>query len=505
MKAIMVMFDSLNRRMLPPYGCDWIHAPNFQRLAERTVTFDNFYIASAPCMPARRELHTGRYNLLHRSWGPIEPFDDSMPRILDEKGIHSHLASDHFHYWEEGGATYHTRYTTWELSRGQEGDPWKGQVADPQIPDSPSGRSGRSWRQDWVTRGHIVEEEDWPQVQTFRQGLEFIEANHDQDNWFLQIETFDPHEPFFAPQKYRDLYPLDHKDSSFDWPSYRPVEETAEQVQQVRYEYAALLSMCDAYLGKVLDKMDELDLWQDTMLIVNTDHGFLLGEHNWWAKVVQPFYNEVAHTPFFIWDPRHGRAGKRCAALAQTIDLAPTLLEFFGLDRPPDMLGVPLAASLAASGESERSALRPTGLFGIHGGHVNCTDGRYVYMRAPATPENGPLFDYTLMPTNMKRPFSLAELRDAKLAEPFSFTKGCPVLKVPAYEVPWDASASVNRIVVDAYQFGTLLFDVEHDPQQEHPIQDSDVEEKMIGHLTRLMLENDAPPEQFLRLGLSPP
>jgi arylsulfatase A-like enzyme len=51
MKAIMVMFDSLNRRMLPPYGCDWVKAPNFERLAQKTVVFDNSYAGSLPCMP----------------------------------------------------------------------------------------------------------------------------------------------------------------------------------------------------------------------------------------------------------------------------------------------------------------------------------------------------------------------------------------------------------------------------------------------------------------------
>jgi hypothetical protein len=169
------------------------------------------------------------------------------------------------------------------------------------------------------------------------------------------------------------------------------------------------------------------------------------------------------------------------------------------------MLGVPLAETLSGDVGGGRAVIREAALFGVHGGHVNCTDGRYVYMRAPATPENRPLFDYTLMPTHMKRPFSLTELRDAGLAEPFSFTKGCPLLKVPAYEAPWDASAPVHRIVVDAHQLGTLLFDLEQDPQQEHPIQDRDVEGKMIDHLVRLMVENDAPPEQFLRLGVSQP
>ena len=87
MKAIMIMFDSLNRHMLPPYGCEWIRAPSFERLARHAVTFENSYVGSMPCMPARRELHTGRYNFLHRSWGPLEPFDDSMPQILKENGV----------------------------------------------------------------------------------------------------------------------------------------------------------------------------------------------------------------------------------------------------------------------------------------------------------------------------------------------------------------------------------------------------------------------------------
>lgn len=98
MKAIMVMYDSLNRRMLSPYGCDWIPTPNFDRLARRSVTFDCNYVGSMPCMPARRELHTGRYNFEHRDWGPLEPFDDSMPEILKNRGIYTHLTTDHLHY-----------------------------------------------------------------------------------------------------------------------------------------------------------------------------------------------------------------------------------------------------------------------------------------------------------------------------------------------------------------------------------------------------------------------
>ncbi len=486
----MIMFDSLNRRMLPPYGGEWIHAPNFERLARRTVTFDNCYVGSMPCMPARRELHTGRYNFLHRSWGPIEPFDDSMPQIIRENGVCTHLITDHVHYWEDGGLNYHSRYESYELVRGQEGDQWKGQVDPPpdlppknrqDAPDQPE----RMWVQDWINRSYMPTPEDQPQAITFQLGLEFIQANHHADNWFLQIETFDPHEPFFSHQKYKDLYAHDYDGPHFDWPSYGPVVEPSEQVEHARYEYAALVSMCDEQLGAVLNVMDELDLWHDTMLIVCTDHGFLLGEHDWWAKNVQPWYNENAHAPLFIWDPRCGKAGERRGSLVQMIDFPATLLEFFGLSLPPDVQGVPLADTIAND-----TPVREAALFGVHGGHVNVTDGRYVYMRAPVNPENKPLYEYTLMPTHIRSRFSVDELRTSQLAEPFSFTKGVRPLRIEAR--PW----------VKAYPFGTLLFDLQTDPRQQNPLNDPPREAKMIRHLIRLMLANDAPREQFERLGL---
>ncbi len=79
-------------------------------------------------MSARRELHTGRYNFLHRSWGSLKSLDDSMPEILKQNGVYTHLVSDHGHYWEDGGCTYHTRYNSWKISRGQEGNLWKNLV-----------------------------------------------------------------------------------------------------------------------------------------------------------------------------------------------------------------------------------------------------------------------------------------------------------------------------------------------------------------------------------------
>jgi arylsulfatase A-like enzyme len=496
MKCIMVMFDSLNRHMLPPYGCDWTHAPNFKRLAERTVTFENSYVCSMPCMPARRDLHTGRPNFLHRGWGPLEPFDDSSVALLKKAGIYTHLASDHYHYWEDGGATYHNRYSSWEFFRGQEGDLWYGQIADPKTPTNALGRHAKPdtyARQDLINRSVMRDEAQMPQPQTFAAGVDFIERNAAEDNWFLHLETFDPHEPFFAHRRYKDLYPYDSDALFFDWPGYRTVDaaggETPEAVQHIRYNYAALLSQCDAYLGDVLDAMDKHDLWKDTMLIVWTDHGFVLGEHDSWAKIWLPFYQEIANTPFFIWNPKVGKAGERRTALVQpSIDLGPTLLEFFGVERTADMLGKPLQDVL-----ENDTPVREAAIFGVHGRQVNVTDGRYVYMRAAATEDNGPLNHYTHMPTNMRGFLPLERLREMTLAPPFSFTKGCPTMQIPTKGWGTVAQSGIEQ---------TWLWDVQNDPKQSTPLHDPEIEAQMIRHLVRLMQECDAPAEQYVRLGL---
>ncbi|MBC7257336.1 MAG: sulfatase, partial [Chloroflexi bacterium] len=251
---------------------------------------------------------------------------------------------------------------TWSIVRGQEGDHWKAIVGE----TDPLNNDLRA--QDRVNRRYMTREELQPQSITFAEALEFLDTNHAADKWFLQIETFDPHEPFFTQQHYKDLYPDDYQGPDFDWPYYRRVTEPEEVIERCRHNYAALVTMCDRNLGRILEAMDRYDLWKDTLLIVNTDHGFLLGEHGWWAKCVMPFYNEIAHIPLFIWDPRSGRAGARITSLVQTIDLAPTILDFFGIEPPPDMQGVPLAQTIARD-----VPVREAGLFGIFGGHVNVT------------------------------------------------------------------------------------------------------------------------------------
>lgn len=496
MRAVMVMFDSLRLDFLPCYGGKGIELPNFKRLAEKTVTFDNSYVCSLPCMPARRELHTGRANFLHRGWTPLEPFDDSMPEILKQNGVYTRMVTDHNHYVEDGGATYHSRYSTWECNRGQEGDPWQGSAAPMEsrspyqvpyhekTPEAMKHFMHAMGYQDQLNRAARMQTADFPQAQTFAQGLDFIRKNSKYDNWFLQIETFDPHEPFDVPNEYLKRIVDPDTVSQMDWPPYAPVNESPEVVQELRNKYLALVAFCDESLGNVLDEFDRLGLWKDTMLIVNTDHGYLLGEHGWWAKSSMPDYTEIAHTPMFMWDPRCAISAERRNSLVQTIDLAPTLLDFFGVEIPKDMLGKSLTPVL-----QDDSPVRQYGIFGYHASVLNITDGRYVLMLAPK--EDAPqAYEYTLMPMRMRSRMSVADLQKAEWAKPFSFTKGCHVMRIPVSGNAWTHKLKAGTCT---------LYDLVNDPKQVSPIDDPQIVDRMKKELVALLKENDAPAETYDR------
>ncbi|HAK51274.1 MAG TPA: hypothetical protein DCM54_05140 [Gammaproteobacteria bacterium] len=115
-------------------------------------------------------------------------------------------------------------------------------------------------------------------------------------------------------------------------------------------------------------------------------------------------------------------------------------------------------------------------------------------MRAPE-PGNSPLNHYTLMPSHLRRPFSTEELKDMAWHEPLSFSKNCPVMRIPS-------NGPVGRT---PELFETRLFDIENDPDQTQPLNDPVVEQEMIDKMVRVMRQNDAPQEQFERLGLTIP
>jgi arylsulfatase A-like enzyme len=504
MRLIFLLFDSLNRRALESYGGTTVKTPNFNRLAERAVSFDTHYVGSMPCMPARRDLHTGRLNFLHRSWGPLEPFDNSFPVLLKRAGIHSHLVSDHYHYFEDGGWTYHQRYSSWDFVRGQEADKWKAMVQPPlerfreQYHEVQYETDPHGFRfQHMINRESIRAEEDFPAVQCFARSLEFLEVNRRADGWLLHLETFDPHEPFFAPARFRKDYPTNYGGPILDWPRYRKVLDRPDEIAELRANYAALVAMCDEYLGRLLDTMDQRGMWQDTALIMTTDHGFMLAEHDWWGKNRMPFYDEIAQIPLMIWHPDFAsETGEHRRALTQTIDLMPTILEIFGQKVPGEARGRSLLPLLAGE-----TPVREAALYGIFGGATNVTAGRYTYFRYPKDLFAQELFEYTLFPVHMHDFFQPAEFEGAALVDPFDFSKGLPMLRLPARR-------DAQRPPLQGGGFedaATVLYDTATDPGQMSPIAAPEVEARLTRAMLELMQAHDAPPEAYRRLDLAPP
>jgi len=138
--------------------------------------------------------------------------------------------------------------------------------------------------------------------------------------------------------------------------------------------------------------------------------------------------------------------------------------------------------------------IREYALFGMHGAHICITDGDYVYMRAdrPGTE----LYDYTLLPLHQHAMYAPEELRQAELVPPFAFTKGCPLLQIALPKGFYPYMSCMESPNDD------FLFNLVNDPGQLRPISDGPQELRLQRALVRLMEENDAPPEQYVRVGL---
>ncbi|MGV8985160.1 MAG: sulfatase [Cypionkella sp.] len=504
MKTVFVLFDSLNRHLLAPYGGTRIATPNFTRLAERSMTFDRHYVGSMPCMPARRDLLTGRLNFLHRSWGPMEPFDNAFPEILAGRGVYSHLVTDHFHYWEDGGATYHNRYDSYDFIRGQEGDPWKAMVQPhwQRLREKYHAQQFSDQRRDYksqnmINREFIRDEAEFPSVQVFDAGLEFLRRNEAADDWLVQIETFDPHEPFHAPARFKEAFDTGWKGTILDWPRYGRVDELPEECEELRANYYATVALCDHLLGRILDEFDAKDMWKDTALVVTTDHGFLLGEHDFWAKNRMNIYEEIAHIPLFIHDPRRPASdGKRCDGLTQTADLAATFLDLHGAQPPAEMMARSVLPMMDGAPSPHEAVL-----FGYFGGAVNITDGKHSYHRYPADIATQEINQYTLMPTHIFDFFSPEELSKAELEPAMSFTKGAPMLKVPVIS----RSPMYNVYGPGCFiEDDTRLYDLMADPGQLTPIAAPEVEARFCDQMAQMMRDLAAPSEAFTRMGFAP-
>ena len=487
MRSLVILLDTVRRDFLSCYGNQWVETPNIDRLAGRSVVYDNHYVGSLPCMPARHDMMSGRLNFFHQGWGGLEPYDTPITKVLRNNGVFSHMATDHYHYFHMGGENYVDTFDTWDFQRGQESDKWISLVDKPALPELE--QPSKLNIQNWVNRSGQRREEDFSGPRTVLGAVDWLERNARQDDWFLQLELFDPHEPFYVPEEYLRLYGVeDGAGPVWDWPAYEECRESPELVDVMRKRYAALLTMTDRWIGRVLDQLERQGVYDDTLIILTTDHGTHLGDHGYWMKNYMPVRNCLAHIPLIVKLPDGEGEGERCSALTQTPDLFRTLCVHHQAEPPAASQGIGFQE--AWRGERAHAAIA----FGYHGQAANVTDGRYTYFRNSVDPDAA-CYHYCSQPT--RRLFSDHALHaEVEHGFRFRFSGDLPLMRVPvrlSQRYHYDEAGGQGR---------HLLHDLDVDREQLAPIDDAAIERQMLEHLVAIMDQVEAPEEQYLRLGL---
>jgi arylsulfatase A-like enzyme len=498
MNIILVLIDSVNRNDLEPYGGSRFKTPNLAAFAKRAFRFDNHFVGSLPCMPARREIYSGTRDVLWRPWGPLEPFDPRLPRLLDLHGYGTAIITDHFHYWEESANGYIQSFESSEFIRGHEIDVWKPLLPDEDLPGwvklIEKYRPGLGKRY-YSNVADFEGEQDFFPAKVMSAACNWLDEKRESRPFFLQVESFDVHEPFDAPEPYASMYGDGKARDRFNlWPPYQDAarqnkfmaEASPEAIDFVRSQYGAKLTMVDHWFGKLMRTLDEKQLWGDTAVIVTTDHGHDLGERGNFGKQF-PHYDSHANIPLLIWDPRHRGNGKAISGLTSTIDLFATVLELAGAPAQPSQSNsaVPLMAGDPTKG---REAL----IYGTFGQGLCCTDGEWTIIQPPDRTKL--IFAYSTMVPFLQQPAGVA-------IEHGNFIPG---VSMPQWQVPMQLDGTTARRPGDSEP---MLFHRATDPGQTANLwsERPDQRDRMLALMSRFVAESGAPDELYDRLGLQRP
>ncbi|MDQ3691695.1 MAG: sulfatase-like hydrolase/transferase [Chloroflexota bacterium] len=403
MNVIVVMLDSLRRDHIGTYGNDWIRTPNIDRVAARGAVFDNAYVGSYPCLPARRDLWTGRYEFPFRGWGGLERNDVEFPGIISgmkllpgcqmpdpvapRPSLISMLILDNWLLISPDG-NYHRSFSGWDFIRGQEGDRW---ITDPTIPiQFPCDPRKLRWAYPEVAQhirntAHRRTESDYFAPQVMQSAIDWLERNREANAFLLWIDSFDPHEPWDPPAHYASLYDPGYVGESVISPRYGPSSYLSdEELRHAQALYAGEITMVDRWIGLLLDKIDQLGLAERSLILLMSDHGHLFGEHAtvgkpWAAIGDSNMYAELAHIPLIAAGPGIV-PGRRIRDLVQPVDVMPTVLEALGIDSAGlDLHGKSLLPLLRSGDGMGRDAV----FFGRHREALNVSDGTWTLFQWP--------------------------------------------------------------------------------------------------------------------------
>lgn len=348
---LLIVVDDL-RDTLGCYGHTVVKTPNIDRLANRGVRFERAYVQYPVCNASRSSFLTGlrpdqtgvtSNNTILRDKLPDVV---TWPQLLKDHGWHTAAFGKIFHLGGGRDPIAHARFV--DLPRS-----WHS-AQDFQA--TPAGRERYEGRN--VTDGALPwclwasakgTDDDQPDGQIGREVIAKMKELGDQP-WMIGAGFMKPHDPFIAPKKYFDLYPMDSITLYHDPAGMTPApslavgfgsygEAFAKFTDRERLEihraYLACTSFMDAQVGRVLDELDRRDLWDNTVVIFVGDHGYHLGEREWWNK--NTLYDRSCRTPLIIAAP--GVKPGVATGLVEFVDLLPTVGDFCNVKPPAGIVG----------------------------------------------------------------------------------------------------------------------------------------------------------------------
>lgn len=498
---VIVLLDSLNRHLLRSYGGDEFETPVLSRFAESALRFTRHHAGSLPCIPARHDILVGALDFPWRPWGSIEVWEEAISGPLRDRGVTSILVSDHPHLFETGGENYHTDFTAWMYERGHENDPWR-TAPDPTwagAPALPVERPVYHHGYDY-SRTYFRTEADFPGPKTMAAAAEWIHASAgSHDRFFMLVDEFDPHEPFDTPPPYAGMYDDGWDGPPAIWPPYLTDAVASgrldpRKARHIRGNYGAKLTMIDRWLGQLLEAIDQAGLTGSTGVVLCTDHGHYLGEHDLFGKPDAPVYRELGHIPLLVRWP--GQAHRDVDALTTSVDLHATVADLFGVSSEHPTHG----RSLLPLIEGRASSVRELALFGYWGRHVGVTDGRYRYLRG-CLEDNFPIS----MWSNRWSTMPVQPLPQLRLPRPDrrATLEYMPGTDVPVIRQPFEPGDALPFWAGHRPPAGSYLFDLDLDPDEAENRAGAPQEQVMADALAGELRRICAPTDLMQRMGIS--
>lgn len=349
MNIILIISDTFRYDNLFDRAAMPVRTPELDRFSQRAVSLSQMYTASFPTIPQRTDTTTGRYG-----W-PWYPWQDRrlsspnhMPELLRQAGYVSQLICDCPHLFKAG---INDGFDAAHATRGQEGDKYFLRMNHPIEEAMPAEKTrqqpqfqGRNLvdLSQWMNWSWHREEDRFA-PRTARLAIEWLEENYLHDPFFLWVDFFDPHEPWDPPEYMVKRYDPDYTGTPMLHPNYGLSSDYTEaELRNLRAHYVAEAEMTDRWIGRILQKIDDLGLWDDSIVVFTSDHGISIGEHGRTGKSnissrddrFWPIYPEVAHVPFMVAAPGL-EGGRTVDALMQPPDTLPTLLDLAGIAVTP--------------------------------------------------------------------------------------------------------------------------------------------------------------------------